>query len=837
MNRNCLFNKAIALLLCAFMLIGFLPSVALPAAATETDDKWESDLDVHETEAPTTEPPVAGSKENPITLLLPDFEYNIPAGETVYFQSARLYGSTLNVTGNAGWQEAIFEVVYNETTYASVESECDVAMPAADPMMPPMMATPIIFAVTNKNDFAVDYVINGVLPVGIADNPYEVGDSEEITVDISANSDGYFFRFMNYNTGILTITVESESNFVYAITNETTSVGGDIVFNDSTPVSFDYTAEDSYFVMVNTSDMSAGQITVKFDFIVGQGTEAAPFMLLDMHNEVSIPAGETVWYVCYNDGLYMTVSGADFELNYGDVCVEDSEYTTPDVITYPDADTYEFVFSVTNVTEADATYAIDFTYPEGTYENPDEAVLGDNSAATSGEYYFEYVAEEDGNLIFTMNTESNWYYNVAVGAYGEYGFEAAAGGDECFYNNSEKTVTYAVTKGQIVRISVKAVKYVEYIVEENDWSYYEDIEGSISFNLKYEKTECEHNYIAELVSEPTNKVDGKVVYTCEHCGDSYDLVLPGGSSIFPRFRAKSLALESDLTVVFWMDQGVINAGYKNVYAVFEIDGVETTLQLPETVDSDGFYKFNLAAVAPRAVNSMINITIHATYEGYEYVRTENYTVMTYCKNALVPASTDKMKTLIVDLLYYSAAQQVYTNYNTENLSTSILADGAEYHEYDAYKTSTETTWTNNHARQHITIENPAVKISGVTLVLESAVEMQFFINNLKDVEDLSAYEIKMETADGREFVINGNDFFVDPLYTNYQSAVFNKLVASEMRKLVYLTVYQNGVAISDTMQTSIESFVARSYVDGSSNLDKLMVAMLRYGDSAAAYFS
>ena len=54
MNRNCLLNKILAMLLCAVLLIGYLPVSALPAAAA-TDDKWESEKDVLETttEAPT----------------------------------------------------------------------------------------------------------------------------------------------------------------------------------------------------------------------------------------------------------------------------------------------------------------------------------------------------------------------------------------------------------------------------------------------------------------------------------------------------------------------------------------------------------------------------------------------------------------------------------------------------------------------------------------------------------------------------------------------------------------------------------------------------------------
>ena len=66
--------------------------------------------------------------------------------------------------------------------------------------------------------------------------------------------------------------------------------------------------------------------------------------------------------------------------------------------------------------------------------------------------------------------------------------------------------------------------------------------------------------------------------------------------------------------------------------------------------------------------------------------------------------------------------------------------------------------------------------------------------------------------------------------------IYDKLDAGQMRTLVYVTAYRDGVAVSHTLQYNIESYAAAKLAEGTdAPLCELLSAMMRYGDSAALY--
>ena len=56
-----------------------------------------------------------------------------------------------------------------------------------------------------------------------------------------------------------------------------------------------------------------------------------------------------------------------------------------------------------------------------------------------------------------------------------------------------------------------------------------------------------------------------------------------------------------------------------------------------------------------------------------------------------------------------------------------------------------------------------------------------------------------------------------------------------MRSAFTATAYVNDVAVSNTIQYSIQSYVVGK-TDLGTNLSDLLVAMLKFGDACAAYF-
>lgn len=231
MNRNCLFSKAVALLLCAVLLIGYLPSIALPAAAATPD--WEGEPDVVE----PTEPP-EGSEANPIFLPKLSNTVTVPAGKTVYYYG-NFSGMMMTVTGTGNY-------IYNGTSY-----EID---GVAIPVKSDSPRTPIIVAIQNTGDADAEYTISFAYPLGTMDNPATavLGDN---AATVEANTEGYFFTYTAEKTGTLVMTMPA-GNWQYTVNNLTTGRNGDMQDSSMDPVVNPYelpvTANDEIQIIVNT---------------------------------------------------------------------------------------------------------------------------------------------------------------------------------------------------------------------------------------------------------------------------------------------------------------------------------------------------------------------------------------------------------------------------------------------------------------------------------------------------------------------------------------------------------------------------------------------------------
>ena len=232
MNRNCLFSKAVALLLCAVLLIGYLPSIALPAAAAKNDE-WEGEPDVVET---TTGP--EGAQDNPIFLPKLSNTVTVPAGKTVYYYG-NFSGMMMTVTGTGNY-------IYNGTSY-----EID---GVAIPVKSDSPRTPIIVAIQNTGDADAEYTISFAYPLGTMDNPATavLGDNSATVAEGTA---GYFFIYTAEKTGTLVMTM-SAGNWQYTVNNLTTGRNGDIQDSSMDPVVNPYelpvTAGDEIQIIVNT---------------------------------------------------------------------------------------------------------------------------------------------------------------------------------------------------------------------------------------------------------------------------------------------------------------------------------------------------------------------------------------------------------------------------------------------------------------------------------------------------------------------------------------------------------------------------------------------------------
>ena len=340
---------------------------------------------------------------------------------------------------------------------------------------------------------------------------------------------------------------------------------------------------------------------------------------------------------------------------------------------------------------------------------------------------------------------------------------------------------------------------------------------------------CEHNYIAEI-TYATTTAGGYTTYTCEHCGDSYQDNFTNKLPMNLRFVSAYLALESDLSVIFQVKSEVL-AAYEDVRLVFTLGDGERVMEMTEEeyfLGQSNRPSFKFTGVAPRHANTTIYATLYGTIEGVEHTYTMQYSATKYCYSTLRQAATTaSLKTLIVDLLNYGAAHQVYGNTNVENLATYDLTAAEK-----ALGTSAIPAMTSYMSVKYVAHAAPTARFKNAALYLNDAVIIRCQLN-LNAGIDINNVTVKVTDDEGNEWIVNGSE--LQPTGTDYYLN-FNALSAQQMRKIVYITICENGEAISHTLRYSIESYAANSYNGSGTALDNVVLAMMRYGDSAKAYF-
>ncbi len=406
-----------------------------------------------------TEEPALGSQENPILIYSQGASIEATAGQTVYCQSF-VGGMIMNIAGTGE-----FSVVYGGNTYTSENGSLTTAEINGS------MMSPVTFTLVN-GDADATYTVSFTAPVGSMDNP-DTLVMDYNYADIAAGSQGYYYTWTAEEAGILTITMPENTGWTYTINNLTAGTYGDAQWSDSDPVvnpaTTDVAAGDQLQIIVNTYDPAdmwnnpAAELAIYASFNTLPGTESNPIMFVDQNAEtpaiedkMTVAAGATQYYTGRVGGLTMTVNGENISISYnGDV------YTPVDgVITINVVNAGFFapapVFAVTNNGDAEASYDVVFSYPVGSFENPAELVMGNNTASIaegSSGYYYTWTAEEDGKLTIEM-TSSNWSYVINNNT--QYGYGNNHASDDETVVAKE---TVAVKAGDEIQIVIGTADY------------------------------------------------------------------------------------------------------------------------------------------------------------------------------------------------------------------------------------------------------------------------------------------------------------------------------------------------------------------------------------------
>ena len=245
-------------------------------------------------------------------------------------------------------------------------------------------------------------------------------------------------------------------------------------------------------------------------------------------------------------------------------------------------------------------------------------------------------------------------------------------------------------------------------------------------------------------------------------------------------------------------------------------------------ETDKYYVFSYKGINPQLMNDNVTAVLHAKNKSEEYTSPKKImSVKEYAYTMLDRYSDEehsKLRTLLVDLLNYGAAAQIYAGYQTDNLVNSDLTDVQK-----DWASKDTTEFKNIRNLNYKTISNPSAEWKTCSLVLKNSIMVKVKFS-AKDVENKTV-EIVLKNA---KFTYNKDDFVNNGDGTYY--VYCNELFANELSDDLLFTIYENGKPCSNTMLFSVESYarlVRDNYKD--KPLDKMTTAMMLYGNSAKAY--
>ena len=445
--------------------------------------------------------------------------------------------------------------------------------------------------------------------------------------------------------------------------------------------------------------------------------------------------------------------------------------------------------------------------------------------------------------------------------------------DMCFANCSSLTDIYipsSVSKiGLFAFYKCDALTDIYYSGTEDEWNVISDkFDSGITIHFNY--LAHEHSYTA-VVTPPTCTEEGYTTYTCT-CGDSYvaDYVSATGhtygaweyngdavynsssdykngtqtrtctvcgetetieapNTALLRRRGNALTLESSITLTTYITKDVVDY-YDEVYAEFVRNGKTEKVYASDGTFTSGSTVYNVfeyKGIPPQAMGDDIEITFYGIKDGVTYWgETYTYSVTDYVQSTLSKATTsDKLKTMLVDLIYYGAACQTYQNYKTDQLMTNILTE-----EQKQYKSTYELELKNIKDASYEMCENRLVRF-GTALRLNNAVEMAIALN-LTNValEDLT-FKVKIGTRElTYTYAENPENF--EKGADGYWYFYFDGVYANQMSEEAFITAYRGNEQVSYTLRYSIESYAA---IVTDAKLKAVTDAMMYYGNSAKAY--
>ena len=170
----------------------------------------------------------------------------------------------------------------------------------------------------------------------------------------------------------------------------------------------------------------------------------------------------------------------------------------------------------------------------------------------------------------------------------------------------------------------------------------------------------------------------------ENADGSLTLSYTTASSVEPTLKLKypTLTFEDVITMNVYFEatelQDVVEMGlitYKQKVSQWNVDNADAVASGYDWSEADGFYYVSTEGIAAKNLGDTIHFAVYAKLSDGKYIYTSlvSYSPVTYAYSQLSRGSAE-MRPLVVAMLNYGAAAQVYFDYNTSALVNANLTD-------------------------------------------------------------------------------------------------------------------------------------------------------------------
>ena len=312
-------------------------------------------------------------------------------------------------------------------------------------------------------------------------------------------------------------------------------------------------------------------------------------------------------------------------------------------------------------------------------------------------------------------------------------------------------------------------------------------------------------------------------YTAAYEGE-YNPDYTAGPVHLDKFRITgyNLSLGSNIAIQAKVNAAKV-AGYDTFWVTASAEGKGETAMEIARYDTNGTAVFVYDQIYAHEMGKAVSFVLHATKGDVEYYGDPFTTSIKDYALADLKTATGAYKTLLVDLLNYGAAAQVYGGSDgTELVNASLTPEQRAY--------ATEDYACTNYNGTVARIDNPSAKWKSANCVLGNSIQPKLKFSDVNGIDGVYVRAVK----DGVEYQI---ETFED-LGDNRYAFVFDQVYAHQLATPIEFTVMKNGTAISNTYRYDVESYAAKVQTSpASSEADKKMInAMVCYGRGAKACY-